>query len=262
MFWSDFGRGVSSHITAIKFVAKHRMWGYFIIPLALSIALVMLGFLSIWSFGNDIREQFMEYVSPYIAQDEDAGIILTILAWIVGTILGFVFKIILSLLVMKVLRYAILIIISPILALASERVDEIMTGNKYPFEFGQFIKDVFRGIAVSLRNMLFEMLIFLGVLLVSWIPVINMVGAGFLMLIGWYFLGFNMMDYTHERRRMSIAQGKHFTRKHKGLAMGNGMVYTILLYIPFLGFTIAPVLSCIAATIATLEKLEEKKISV
>jgi CysZ protein len=262
MFWSDFGRGVTSHGTAIKFVAKHKLWGYFIVPLGLSILLVILGFFSIWSFGTGIREEFMAYVEPYITKDEDAGIILTILAWIIGTVLGFVFKLILSLLVLKILRYAILIIISPVLALVSERVDEIITGNKYPFEFGQFIKDVFRGIAVSLRNMFFEMLIFLGILLISWIPVVNLAGTAFLMLIGWYFLGFNMMDYTHERRRMSISQGKHFTRKYKGLAMGNGMIYTVLLYIPFLGFTIAPVLSCIAATIATLEKLEETKVRI
>lgn len=261
-FWSDFGRGVTSHGTAIKFVAKHKMWAYFVVPLILSVILVAVGFFSIWSIGDGVRDLFMEYVSPYTeSSNEDDSAILSFLAWLLGSILGFIFKIILILLVLKFLRYAILIIISPVLALASERVDEIMSGKEYPFEFGQFIKDVFRGIAVSLRNMLFETLIFLGVLLISWIPVVNLAGTAFLMLIGWYFLGFNMMDYTHERRRMSISQGKHFTRRHKGMAMGNGMVYTILLYIPFLGFTIAPVLSVIAATIATLEKLEEKKVS-
>jgi CysZ protein len=259
-FWSDFGRGVTAHGTAIKFAVKHKMWGYFVVPLILSVILVAVGFFSIWSIGNGARDIIMEYILPYTkADNEDDSAILVFLAWLVSSILGFIFKAILIFLVLKVLRYAILIIISPVLALASERVDEIMSGKEYPFEFGQFLKDVLRGIAVSLRNMLFETLILLGVLLISWIPVVNIAGAAFLMLIGWYFLGFNMMDYTHERRRMSISQGKHFTRKHKGMAMGNGMVYTILLYIPFLGFTIAPVLSCIAATIATLEKLDEKK---
>jgi CysZ protein len=262
-FWSDFGRGVSSHGTAIKFVAKHGLWGYFVVPLILSIVLVAVGFFSIWNIGDGVRDMFMEYVEPYIkSESEDDSFILGVLSWLLGSILGFIFKLIMVMLVLKVLRYAILIIISPVLALASERVDEIISGKEYPFVFGQFIKDVFRGIAVSLRNMLLETLIFLATLLVSWIPGVNLFAAAFLMLIGWYFLGFNMMDYTHERRRMSISQGKHFTRKHKGLAMGNGMVYTILLYIPFIGFTIAPVLSVIAATIATLEKVDDKKITV
>jgi CysZ protein len=257
-FWSDFGRGITSHGTALKFVAKHKLWIYFIVPLILSVLLLIFGFYSLWNVGDLVRDRVTDYLMPQVQESDEAGQILSIGVSFLSALVGIVVQLLAFIIVMKLMRYIILIIISPVLALASERVDEIITGNTYPFEFGQFMRDVFRGITISLRNMLLETLIFLATLLICWIPLLNFLIPPFLMLIGWYFLGFNMMDYTYERRRMKISEGKHFTRKHKGLAMGNGLVYSLLLYFPFFGFAFAPVLSVIAATIATLEKLDEK----
>jgi CysZ protein len=260
-FWSDFGRGITAHGTALKFVAKHKLWIYFLVPLILSIVLLSVGFVTLWNVGGIVRDHVMEFLLPKI-ENEDGGVLLAIGASILATLIGIVFQFIVFILVLKIMRYLVLILISPVLALVSERVDEIITGKKYPFVFSHFLHDVFRGITVSLRNMLFETLIFLATLLVCWVPVLNLLIPPFLMLIGWYFLGFNMMDYTYERRRMKISEGKHFTRKHKGLAMGNGLVYSMFLYIPVVGFAFGPVLSVIAGTIATLEQLEGKKITV
>jgi CysZ protein len=252
MFFSEFGRGISAHIDALKFTAKHKLWWYFAVPLILSIILTVGGFFSIWTIGRMAKDELMSLVP------ENKSFLPDFIANGIAAVLGWVIAFLLFLLMMKLLRYIILIVISPLLALASERTDEILTGKKYPFEFSQFIKDIMRGITVSLRNMLLELLIFTGALCISWIPVLNLLCIPFLALSGWYFLGLNMMDYTFERRRMKISDGTAFTRKHKGLAMGNGLVYTLLLYIPFLGFTFGPVLSVIAATIATVEKLDEK----
>ncbi len=258
-FWSDFGRGITAHYSALQFVAKHNLWMYFLVPMIISVLLLLFGFFSIWSLGDIIRDYFLDLVTPY-SKDVGGfgGKILGFLTGFIGVIIGFVFRIIFFLLIMKIMRYVILIIISPILALASERVDEIITGKKYPFEFKQFLHDIGRGITVSLRNMCLETLIFVATLFVCWIPLLNFLIVPFLMLVGWYFLGFNMMDYSYERRRMRIGAGRDFTRKHKGLAMGNGFIYSVLLYIPLIGFTFAPVLSVIAATLATLEKVDEK----
>jgi CysZ protein len=255
MFFPEFGRGVSSHFDAAKFAWKHKLGWYFSIPLILSIILTVGGFFSMWKFGKMAGDELRDYFRPLLPGNNDG--IFSFLAGGIATVLGWIITFLLFLLMIKLLRYIILIVISPLLALVSQRTDEILTGKKYPFEFNQFMKDIMRGITVSMRNMLFELLIFLGTLFISWIPVLDLLCIPIIVLTGWYFLGLNMMDYTFERRRMKISEGTGFTRKHKGLAMGNGLVYSLLLYIPFLGFTFGPVLSVIAATIATVEKLED-----
>ncbi|CAN5431827.1 hypothetical protein BH09BAC5_BH09BAC5_10740 [soil metagenome] len=261
-FWSDFGRGITAHIDAVKFSAKHKLWIYFLVPLLISVLLMIFGFLSIWKLGDQVSLYFMNSIFPHIdGGDGITGKILDFFGGIIGFLVGFVFRTLTFLLLMKYMRYFILILISPVLALVSEKVDELISGKKYPFVLKHFVHDMFRGITVSLRNMFLETIIFIATLLVCWIPLINFFTIPLLMVVGWYFLGFNMMDYSYERRRMKISEGKKFTRKHKGLAMGNGLVYTILLYIPFLGFAFAPVLSVIAATIATLEKVDQEKMT-
>jgi CysZ protein len=48
-------------------------------------------------------------------------------------------------------------------------------------------------------------------------------------------------------------------RKHKGIAIGNGFIFSMLLYIPFLGVIVSPVLSATAGTLATLETMKEEE---
>lgn len=260
-FWSDFGKGVSTHIKAWSFIAEHRLWGYFLYPVALVVVLFIFGFYSAFGLGNYIAGLLMDLITP---ETIDTGygwldVVLMVLSWVLKIVAGFIIKAFIFAILIKFIRYAVLILCSPMMALLSERVDEIITGNKYPFVFSLFIKDVFRGIGVTLRNMLFEMLFIVGCFFIGWIPVIGWFTVPFLWIVGWYFLGFNMMDYTYERKRLSISQGAYFTRKHKGIAIGNGMVFSMLLLIPYIGLLIAPVLSSVAGTLATMEMMEEKK---
>jgi CysZ protein len=142
---------------------------------------------------------------------------------------------------------------SPIMALISERTEEIITGKVYPFNLAQFIKDIARGVVIALRNMFIEFgFIFLGFFIV-WIPVIGWIGALFLIVLSYYFYGFSMIDYVSERRRMGISQSVDYVRKNKGLSIGNGFVFSLLFAIPLIGGMLAAVLSPVAACIAVLE---------
>jgi CysZ protein len=257
-FWSDFSKGVSTHIRAWEFVAQHKLWAYFLYPVVLLIILSLAGFYSVWTLSSHFADAIFDYITPDI--DTGTGWLdstLWVLYGIAKFAAGFMIKLYLFSFFMKLLRYVTLLLCSPMMALLSERVDEILTGRKYPFVMSQFMKDVLRGMLVSLRNLFFEISIMLLCCLVMWIPVIGWFTAPFLMIISWYFLGFNMMDYTCERRRLPISQGAKFIRKYKGIAIGNGMVFSFLLMIPWIGLVIAPVLSSVAGTLATMEKMAE-----
>lgn len=252
-FFKDLGIGFSSHIKAIEFIAKHNLWLYFLWPLLIAIGLYVVGFTSTFYLGDLLAEK----ITSWIQLDGEWEGWMDGLRKVLSFLVGFVLKLLMLVLFSSMLKYIVLIICSPILALLSERIDEIVTGTTIPFNFGQLLHDMLRGILITLRNMFLELAIWFGCLFIGIIPVLGWLLVwplmGFKMVTAWYFLGFSMMDYSYERRRMKISEGVRFTRRHKGIAIANGFLFSLLLMIPFLGISIAPVLSCVAATLAVLE---------
>ncbi len=254
-FFSDFGKGVSYHLKAFQFIAKNGLWIYFLYPIVIMLILGIFGFWSTFALGGKMADQVISMIGLSNSHEGWLAVLFGILRFIIGLLL----KVILFFIFSSFLKFIVLIVCSPIMALLSERIDEIKSGKRYPFRFGQFLHDIFRGIRVTFRNMFFEYGILLLCMIIGWIPLVGWIIVPFIYLIGWYFLGFNMMDYSYERRKLKISEGAKFTRKHKGIAIGNGMMFSFLLMIPFLGITLAPILSVVAATLATIDTMEKEK---
>jgi CysZ protein len=66
-----------------------------------------------------------------------------------------------------------------------------------------------------------------------------------------YYYGFSMLDYSLARNDHSPSQSVHFIGRHKGLAIGNG----ILFYMMHLIIIFAPAYAIIAATL-TVHKVK------
>ena len=66
-----------------------------------------------------------------------------------------------------------------------------------------------------------------------------------------------MVDYSCERRKLSPAESIRFISEHKGLAIGNGLLFYLMHAIPFVGWVLAPSYAVIAATLSFREM--EKK---
>ncbi len=256
-FWSDLGRGISSHGRAFSFIAKHNLWHYFIFPVCILAVLWFAGFWSLMGLSDWMVEKAIAWFGLHATDEGWLGWVEKIGTWIVG----FALKILFILFMTSYLKYIVLIVCSPVLALLSERIDEIVSGKIYPFNFQQFLHDMLRGIIVTLRNLLLETWWILVCLIIAWIPIIGLITIPFLYIIAWYFMGFAMMDYTYERKKLRIRDGAQFTRKHKGIAIGNGFIFSMILLVPFLGICVAPILSVVAATLAVLETdVEEAKL--
>ena len=78
----------------------------------------------------------------------------------------------------------------------------------------------------------------------------------FYLMIAFYFYGFSFMDYASERRRLTVKESVHFTRKHFVTAYVLGAVYGGLFFISNFGMAmepgvvLAPILGTVAGTIA------------
>ena len=59
-----------------------------------------------------------------------------------------------------------------------------------------------------------------------------------------------MLDYSCERHKLSATASVEFIGKHRGLAIGNGIVFYLMHLLPFLGWVLAPAYAVVAATIS------------
>lgn len=159
--------------------------------------------------------------------------------------------------------YIVLIVMSPILAYLSEKTEKIVSGNDYPFDLQQMMRDVVRGIMIAFRNLAIELGFMLGLFALSYFPVIGWIlgffGAVILFFISSYFYGFSFMDYSMERKRFNVKQSVRLIRKRKGVAVANGTIFSLALLIPLCGVSVAGFFAIVASVAASLAMIEVYK---
>lgn len=256
----EFVLGLSAYRSALSFIAKNNLSYFYLAPLIIAILFFTTGFIGIsyftdWTnalfnnwFGVTITENSFDFISDYKDFISGTGKVL----------ITIILKLLMLYFVFRLNKYIILILISPVLAYLSEKVENILTGTDYPFNFWQFVKDVWRGILIAIRNMLIEF----SLIIVLWaitflIPILLPFTTVLLIVISAYFYGFSMIDYTNERKKIKLSESVKFIREHKGYAIGNGLVYHILMLIPFAGVVFAPITAAVAATLGIL-KIDDK----
>lgn len=161
-----------------------------------------------------------------------------------------VLQIVLMLLYFSLFKYLFLIIGSPLFAYLSEKTEAIIEGKDFPFSFSQLIKDIIRGIRLALRNTLWQTVYTVSILILSFIPLLGWFTPLIAILIECYYLGFSMLDYSCERNKLSTSQSIAFIGKHKGLAIGNGIVFYLMHLVIIVGWILAPSYAVIAATLS------------
>jgi CysZ protein len=164
-----------------------------------------------------------------------------------------ILKLILMLLYFSLFKYLFLILGSPLFAYLSEKTEAIIEGKDYPFSFSQLLHDILRGIKLALRNTLWQTVYTVSILLLSLIPVLGWFTPFFALLIECYFLVFSMLDYSCERNRLTPAQSITFIGQHKGLAIGNGLVFYMMHMVIVVGWILAPSYAVVAATLSLIK---------
>jgi len=273
-FFRHFALGIKSYWKAISYIRTHKLYWYLPIPAALMLIIYYVGSrIASWQSSWD----------PELGCLECSNMNETI--WFMVKML---LSISLGLVLMKFAKYIVVIVLSPLLSILSQSVEKKLTNNKYPFSLRQTLHDVRRGIRIALRNVMWEYIFFLIILIVSalgWEKAHKSPVFYLTFVIGFFYYGFSFIDYINERRRLDIDQSIHFMRNHRGLAIAIGTIYSILILVPvnlgqminFTGFldhpfetlgtvslqfilwflaSSAPILAIVAATLAMHELVD------
>lgn len=240
--------GVKAYGEAFSFIRKHQLGYFFLFPLIFSILLIVSG----WQGTTWLTTLVLEQLNSALDFEQWTFLGASILAFIIKSFIWLTFRIVFLLIITYLGGYVIIILMSPVYALLSEKTAALLTQTEIPFSLNQFISDIFRGILLAIRNLLIETGLTILLLIFSFIPVIGLASAPAMLLVTSYFYGFAFIDYSLERQRYGIKQSIQKISNHKGEAIGIGLPFTLVLSVPFIGSFAAAFLSIPAVVAATL----------
>lgn len=241
----DFTDGLGSYAGAVRVISKYGLWGYVFIPGLISVLLGYGIFRAAWGWSDDVGGWLVS-VYPF-EWGED---LLQRLASIFGGLL-------IAALGLVVFKQVVMAVASPFMSFLSETVEHKIAGKRdVPFTFKKMVDDLIRGIRISLRNIVRELLFTFLLFLLGLFPLFSPFAPVAIFIVSAYYAGFGNMDYTLERF-YQVRQSVAFVRRHRGLAIGNGTVFLLLL-LTGVGFFFALPLGTVAATVETLRRLPER----
>jgi CysZ protein len=242
----DIITAIQAYFQANRFIAKHKLWKWIFIPGLIYSLLFFAGMYFFWkSSGSAIEWMFLQTgIKGWMDKMNDSWLRFL---FIFGRIM---LHLVFLLFYFSLFKYIFLIIGSPVFAYLSEKTEAIIEGKDFPFNLKQLLKDIVRGVKLAFRNVLWQTVYTVSILILSFIPVIGWVTPLIGLLIECYYLGFSMIDYSCERNKLSTSQSIAFIGRHKGLAIGNGLVFYLMHFIPILGWILAPSYAVIAATLS------------
>lgn len=240
--------GIKAYFGAFSLISKLKLWKYFAIPILISVVTAI----SIGASAYGLSDNIGSYISKVWIWEWGKETFTAI-----SNIFGGLLIITLGLILYK---HIIMALSAPFMSPVSEKIEAHLTGNQnHSHRNTSFLQQLLRGIRINIRNLFMEIGLTILILIISLIPVIGWITSILLFVVQAYYAGFGNMDYTLERH-YKYSKSVQFVCKHRGLAIGNGLVFMLFLFIPVIGVILVLPLSVTAASIQTVEALQLKKI--
>lgn len=244
-------KGIKQYTGTFKLISQLKLWKFFLIPMGISMVTASLVGVLAYSLSGSIGS----FLSRVWIWETGKEIFTTI-----STFLGGLFIIAIGLVLYK---HIVMALSAPFMSPVSEKIETHLTGvKKHQHRNTTFKEQLWRGIRINVRNLFKELLLTVLILLIGLIPVIGIFSTILLFLTQAFYAGFGNMDYTLERH-FQYKDSIRFVKNHKGIAIGNGIVFMLFLLLPIIGIILVLPLSVTAASVNTVQllKAENKLVS-
>ena len=236
--------GSTAYFKVYEVISRLKLWKFFAIPMLISfIVFLMILFISFF-FSDAIGN----YISSFWTWDFGRDTINTlsrIFGGLLITVIGFIS-----------FKHITMALSAPFMGPISKIIEDDFNGVVSQTNTSTPSGLLLRGIRISLRNLLRELVLSIPILLFGLIPIIGFFSVILLFLMQAYFAGFGNMDYTLERH-FSYQKSIFYVKNNRGLAIGNGIVFMLFLLIPFVGVILVHPFSVTAATIVTVKSMNK-----
>nr|WP_294861160.1 EI24 domain-containing protein [uncultured Fluviicola sp.] len=173
------------------------------------------------------------------------------ITWVTDGVFG-IFDLITS----EFYKFVILVILSPVNCILSEKFDSYLTGKEYKFDLIRLFNDFLRMILIVISALFMEY-IFLGVWWLFQLILPEFIGETIFFLIASFFVGFSFYDYSMERYGLNFFKSWGVGFSKMGYMLITGGIFTLMIKIPAVGIIAAPVLITMLST-ATYILLNKK----
>ncbi|QRM88798.1 coproporphyrinogen III oxidase [Lacinutrix sp. WUR7] len=237
-------KGLKAYANSFALISKLKLWKFFFIPIIIS--LVTATIIGITAYGlSDNVGDFIAKIWFWEWGKETFTSISTVIGGIAVLAIGLI-----------IYKHIIMALSAPFMSPVSEKIEAHLTGiANHTHRKTSFKEQLWRGIRINIRNLGKELLFTIPLLLLKFIPIVNIFSTVLLFLLQAYYAGFGNMDYTLERH-FNYRESISFIRKNRGIAIGNGIVFMLFLLIPVIGVILVLPLSVTAASISTVQLLK------
>jgi CysZ protein len=237
-----------SYVKAHHFISKHKLWKWILIPGILYTILFCVG-MYFFLESASAAVGWLSHVtgiSSFLHHRQSAALSFL---FIMG---GMMVHLVLIFFYFSLFKFLFLIIGSPLFAYLSQQTEALINGRGENFVIDkmQMMLDIRRGIRLALRNSFWQTVYIVCILILSFIPLIGWITPVICIFVECYYYGFSTCDYSGQRHNLSPSATIAYISQHKGLAIGNGIIFYGMHLIPLLGWVLAPAYAVIAATIS------------
>lgn len=230
---------------ANRFIRKHKMIKWIIIPGIIYTLMFIVAMILFARSANDAVTwlSLQLQIEPWLQQERSP-----LLAFIF-VMAGIMLRLVLFLFYFSLFKYLILIIGSPVFAYLSEKTEAIIDNREYKFNLKKILPDAKRGMQLALRNAGWQTVYMIGLIFLSLIPVIGWITPLIAIIVECYYYGFSMLDYGLAKNDFTIQKSIFYSGRHKGLSIGNGIVF----YMMHVVVIFAPAFAIIASSLSVMK---------
>jgi CysZ protein len=244
MFKNIF-KGLTSYKDSLRLINELKLWKFFLVPMAISFLFGTAIFFAAYGLSDNLG-RFFAKAWVWEWGKETFTSIATGLGGLVILFLGFILY-----------KHVVMALSAPFMSPVSERIEEHLypqARNQVEHRDTTNMEQLWRGLRITLRNITYELTLTIPLLLLSFIPVVGIFFTILAFIIQAYYAGFGNIDYTLERH-LKYKDSIHFVKRHRGIAIGIGIVFMGMLFIPVIGVILVLPFSVTAASSVTLEEM-------
>ena len=238
---------VRAYFLAHQFILQHKLWKWMILPGILYTVMFVIGM----SYFSETSSTFIEWIIlrtglktwlDSISSDWLGFFITMGSFWLWFTLLLFYFAL---------FKYLFLILFSPMLSYLHLIIDAAQKEIPFVLDKTVYKKLITRAVVLNLTNLLWQTVYLIPIVIVCSIPLIGWFTPIFTIVMECYFLGYSMLDYGLATEKKNKIASADYVSNHKGLPIGNGILFYLLHLLPIIGWMVAPFYALIAAHLNT-----------
>lgn len=230
----NFVRGVKYFLSGFESIQQPGVRRYVILPILINIVMFTLG---IYVLGD----QFNTLMEQYLPDSESYWVILVYVLWVVFGLL---------ILIMVFFTFTLLanLIGAPFNGPLAAAVERQLVGHIDQTN-GSIIGEIAKAISGELRKWLYYLFWAIPLLIISFVPVINLLSPVLWFAFGAWILAIEYLDYPMGNHNYTFITIKATLKQHRMLSLGFGTAVMCFTLIPIINLVVMPAAVAGASTL-------------